>query len=491
MSPITDGIIPPGGVVMKKTSVTAILILIACALFLCACKPDPPTPPTPTPKPDEVTYTSEIEAMVVPKDITVSNTYKSDYFRTDSAEFNKDLALLSCSLAVSSSLDEVKTALTAMYFDDIYVYSNQGTDVDVNGCSYAFGHRAVDNCELISVYVFGMNYGAEWSGNLNMGSETDCNGDHLGFNLAAGKVYAALKDYIAKNLAGKDLKVWICGFSRGGGISDALACRIIENKEVEIEQKDMFVYTFEAPVSISTQRVQAYTCIHNIVVDADIVPHIIPESYGISRPGKDIVMSALPDYVNECLHKIVGEEANMPTFTPDSGSLPKYNTPAEFVEYLIEELVDAKAPEAGIPSLESRAAYVSTIQERGRYLAEVLMKDHMAGADALAAYVKEVIQDFVKAFSLVLVWTSEDGFYGGSTEYDIKGLKQILDESMIGYDDAKLKASCSLLSDLKKNDDLLNLLTSIAAGEELRSNAIYTVTCHYPGVVYSILKYYE
>ena len=91
---------------MKKESIVAILVLMACALFLSACKQDPPAPPTPTPKPDEVTYTSKIEAMVVPKDITVSNTYKSDYFRTDSAEFNKDLALLSCSLAVSSSLDE-------------------------------------------------------------------------------------------------------------------------------------------------------------------------------------------------------------------------------------------------------------------------------------------------------------------------------------------------------------------------------------------------
>lgn len=476
---------------MKKESIVAILVLMACALFLSACKQDPPAPPTPTPKPDEVTYTSKIEAMVVDRDLTVDNTYKSDFFRKDSSAFDKDLALLSGSMAFSSSLDEVKNDMTAMYFDDIYVYSNQGSDIDVNGCSYVFGHRAVDSCELISIHVFGMNYGAEWAGNLTMGSAEECNGDHLGFNLAAGKVYDALKDYIAKNLSGKDLKIWICGYSRAGAISGVLACDIIEGKELRVSQKDMYVYTFEAPVSISTQRVQQYSCIHNIVVEADIVPHIIPESYGISRPGKDIVMSALPDYVNECLHKIVGEEANMPTFTPDSGSTPKYNTPAEFVEYLIEELVDAKAPEAGIPSLESRAAYVSTIQERGRYLAEVLMKDHMAGADALAAYVKEVIQDFVKAFYLVAVWTSEDGFYGGSTDYDIKGLKQILDESMIGYDDAKLKASCSLLSDLKKNDDLLNLVTGIAAGEELRSNAIYTVTCHYPGVIYSLLKCYD
>lgn len=475
---------------MKKESIVAILVLMACALFLSACKQDPPAPPTPTPKPDEVTYSSQISAMVVDRSITVENTYKTDYFRVDSSVFNKDLALLSAPMAFSSTLDEVKADLAAMYFDDICDYANDGKDV--NACSYTLGHRAVDNYELVAVHVYGMNYGSEWSGNLNMGTASDCNGDHLGFNLAAGTVYAALKDYVGENLAGKNLKIWIIGYSRAGAISGVLACDIIEGNELKVEQKDMFVYTFEAPVSISTQRVQQYACIHNIVVDADIVPHLIPESYGITRPGHDYVLDADPDYADACLHSIIGEDANMPEFTPDSGSTPKYNTPAEFVSYFIDALVNAKAPEAGIPSLETRDTYVATIQNRARYLAEVLMKDNMAGAGALAAYVKEVIQDFVKAFSLVVVWTSEDGFYGGSTEYDydIKGLKQILDESMIGYDDAKLKASCSLLSDLKKNDDLLNLLTGIAAGEELRNNVIYTVTCHYPGVVYSILKHY-
>ena len=372
-----------------------------------------------------------------------------------------------------------------MYFDDIYVYSNQGTDVDVNGCSYAFGHRAVDNCELISVYVFGMNYGAEWSGNLNMGSETDCNGDHLGFNLAAGKVYAALKDYIAKNLAGKDLKVWICGYSRGGGISDALAFRIIENKEVEIEQKDMFVYTFEAPVSISTQRVQAYTCIHNIVVEADIVPHLIPKSYGITRPGHDYVLDADPDYADACLHSIIGEDANMPTFTASAD----YGTPAEFLAYLITEL-QVQSPEeaedyyAKVPGFESRERYVSSVQDRASYLLEVLMKDDQAALGSLMDYVSE-------NKTVVIAWLGyPDGFYEGVPEAGLYGLKQILDGCGTQYDDEKLKVSCYIAYGIPKNEGLMDLLNSFLGGGVL-DNAKYTVTCHYPGVIYSLLQCYD
>jgi hypothetical protein len=423
--------------------------------------------------------------MVVDRDLTVDNTYKSDFFRKDSSAFDKDLALLSGSMAFSSSLDEVKNDMTAMYFDDIYVYSNQGSDIDVNGCSYVFGHRAVDSCELISIYVFGMNYGAEWAGNLTMGSAEECNGDHLGFNLAAGKVYDALKDYIAENLSGKDLKIWICGFSRGGAISNALACNIIEKKDIKVAQKDMFVYTFEAPVSISTQRAQQYSCIHNIVVEADIVPHLIPESYGITRSGHDYVLGADPDYVNSCLHEIIGDDAIMPTFTASAD----YGTPAEFLAYLITKLQfespeEAEGYDAKVPGFESRERYVSSVQDRASYLLEVLMKDDQAALGSLMDYVSE-------NKTVVLAWLGyPDGFYEGVPEAELYGLKQILDGCGTQYDDEKLKVSCYIAYGIPKNEGLMDLISSFLGGGVL-DNAKYTVTCHYPGVIYSLLQCYD
>ena len=470
---------------MKKSSIAAILVLTICALFICACKQDPTPGPTPEPKPDTVTFSSQIAAMIVDRSITVENTYKTDYFRVDSSVFNKDLALLSCPLAFSSTLDEVKADLAAMYFDDICDYANDGKDV--NACSYTLGHRAVGDYELVAVHVYGMNYGSEWSGNLNVGTAADCNGDHLGFNLAAETVYAALKDYVGKNLAGKNLKIWIFGYSRAGAISGVLACDIIEGNELKVAQKDMFVYTFEAPVSISPREHQ-YACIHNVVMEGDLIPHIIPETYGMSRPGNDIVMKSDPGYVNDCIHSVVGEDAFMPEFTESEGY---YSTPAEFVSYFVDALVNAKASEAGIPSLETRDTYVETIQERARYLAEVLMKDNMAGAGALVAYVKEIAaQGELYLAVLVGTWTAEeDGFYAGTDDY--KGLKQILDESGIPYDDAKLKSACSLMHDIIENGTLMTIVGLMALEIPSRNNVMYTVTCHYPGVVYSVLKNYE
>ena len=476
---------------MKKSSIVAVII-IACALFLCACRQDPPAPgptpgPSPEPKPEVVTYSSEIEALVVSRNITVENTYKSGYFRKNSTMFDKELALLSCSFAHSSSLDDAEKAMTAMYFDDISGFRND--DSDVNGCSYAFGHRAVDNYELVAVYIRGLGYGPEWSGNLNVGTSDASNGDHTGFDVAGAKVYVALKDYIDKNLADKDLKIWISGFSRAGGISCVLACDIIDGKELNVTSSNMYVYTFEAPVSVSTRRAVKeavkYTCIHNIVVEADIVPHLLPSSYGMARPGRDTVIGADPDYVNSCIHEIIGDDANMPEFSATAD----YSTPAEYLTYLIGEIEDAKAEDPEVPSLESREKYVSTVQERIRYLAEVLLKDNGAGENGLIAYVEEMIED--APLSLFSVWVSnKDGFYEGSDNPSVKGLKQILEECGVTYDDESLKNACSLLPSLLLNEGLVQLVVEFINLDDpgFRNNAMYTVNCHYPGVVYSLVK---
>lgn len=477
---------------MKKTSIAAVMFIIACALFLCACRQAPPAPgptpgPSPVPKPEDVTYNSEIEAMVVGRNITVENTFKSGYFRKNSTIFDKKLAMLSCSFACSSSLDDAKKALSSMYFDDIFGFQNDGSDV--NGCSYVFGHRSVDNYELVAVHIQGLGYGPEWSGNLYVGNADEREKDHVGFDIAGEKVYTALKDYVAENLADKNLKIWISGYSRAGGISCVLACDIIDGKELDVTSSNIYVYTFEAPVSVSARRAikgaVKYTCIHNIVVEADIVPHLLPSSYGMARPGRDRVTSADPDYVNSCLHEIIGDDANMPEFSATAD----YSTPAEYLAYLIGEIENAKAENPEVPSLESREKYVSTVQERIRYLAEVLLKDNGAGENGLIAYVKEMIED--APLSLYSVWvTNKDGFYEGSDNPSVKGLKQILEECGVTYDDASLKNACSLLPSLLLNEGLVQLVVKFINFNDpgFRNNAMYTVNCHYPGVVYSLLK---
>ena len=133
-------------------------------------------------------------------------------------------------------------------------------------------------------------------------------GNHEGFETAATEVYSALKEYLEQYCPQGNLKLWITGYSRAAALSDVLAVKIISNGEVEVSQKDLFVYAFEPPVSVSSDIAnnEDYTCIHNIYVESDIVPSIAPAiesaDYGLSRPGVDLKMDVTVDGLEAGIH---------------------------------------------------------------------------------------------------------------------------------------------------------------------------------------------
>ncbi len=49
----------------------------------------------------------------------------------------------------------------------------------------------------------------------------------------------------------------------------------------------MFVYTFEAPASLSEENALPYENVHNINNEADLITYIPPEKYGLKRCGVD------------------------------------------------------------------------------------------------------------------------------------------------------------------------------------------------------------
>lgn len=481
---------------MKNTNLTIRIIVAVLAVFIAltamACKQDPaPVEPAA----DEISFSSEINVMLAGKKAIVRNTYKTDYFRKDACTFDKDLALLSCTLAASTEKDNVIKAFDSMRFDNLLRFWND--DTDIFGCSYVFGHRKVDDYELVAVYLNWIDYDVEWAGNTTIGEVSECDGNHKGFTLAAEKAYAALKKYAEDNYKGRNLKIWITGYSRAAALTDVLACEIIEKKELGVKQSDLFAYSFEAPAALLASNSKEYQCIHNIVVEADLVAGIITPNYGLVRPGVDVVLDATPENINKCLHQVIGEEVSMPAFTPNE----YYSNPTEFVDYFMTQL-QAKCEEhqegyaGNVPGLESRARFCSSVQERLSYLVEVLMKGSRAGLNALAGYAKEKTIDPETgeiipwaALSLVSTWTGTDGFYSG--DENTKGLKQILDACGTTYDDAKLKNACSIVEGLKYNNSMLSTALEVAATEYMRNNLMYGVSCHYPEVFYSLLNNYQ
>lgn len=303
-------------------------------------------------------------------------------------------------------------------------------------------------------------------------------GNHEGFETAAEEVYSALKNYLSEYCSEKSIKLWITGYSRAAALSDVLAVKIISNGEVEVSQKDLFVYAFEPPASVSSDTVnnEKYTCIHNIFVESDIVASIPPTiesaDYGMCRPGVDLKMDVTVDGLEDSLHKYVGKDVDMPEFTPGDG----YTDPSEFLEYFLEGLTSATTdPEAA--SLESREKFYSTIQSRLSYLAEVLMKNNRAGIGALTEYISEHKDELAL---IIFRWIGDDGFYND--------LAPILDSCGTEYDTAELKTACSIIPSLYKNTDFDIFLLGFVADSSKATNAMYTVSCHYPEVCYALLN---
>lgn len=481
---------------MKSRNLTIRIVASILAVFIAlsaiACKQEPaPVEPVP----DEISFSSEINVMLTGQKAIVQNSYKTDFFRRDASVFDKDLALLSCTLAASSKRSNVIESLNAMRFDNIFQYWND--DTDIFGCSYVFGHRKVDDYELVAVYLNWIDYDVEWAGNVTIGEASECNGNHKGFSLAAEKAYAALREYVESNYKDRNLKIWITGYSRGAALTDVVASNIIERKELSVKQSDLFAYAFEAPASILAENARQYQCIHNIVAEADLVAGIIPTNYALSRPGVDVILDSSPENTDSCLHQVIGEEVSMPTFTASED----YSNPTEFMQYFLtilqaESDEHQEGYEGNVPGLESRARFCSSVQERLSYIAEVLMKNRRTGLGALTAYAQEKItdpetgeMDPMAAVSLLSTWTTTDGFYGGDEE--TKGLKQILDESGISYDDAKLKNACSIVEGLPYNAQLFASVLLFALDQEKINNVMYGISCHYPEVFYSLLKNYQ
>ena len=455
----------------RSFSVKAVLIVLVCALFLCACSMEPEAE-SPA---EEITFKSTIPVMLNSTTLELECTYSPDFFRSDACTFDKDLALLSLAIACPNERAEIPAAFTAMEFDTQVYFWND--DTYINRCSYYFAHKTVDDYDLIAVYVNWVDYDVEWAGNLTVGPQTEgVRADHEGFELASQWVYENLKKYVAENFADRNLKIWITGYSRGAAITDALAVRIIEAKELKVKQSDLYAYAFEPPASIDEEYVKEYQCIHNIISQADIVAALPPTAWGIARPGVNVDLTADPETINGYLSQLIGPGVEMPVFTPNEGY---YSTPTELVTFIMDTITEkGKDPSEAPAGFRDRGTYVTTVQPRLTYLAKLFMKDSRRVMGLIKGPIMELANDPVAMLGLL----AENGFYDF--------IKPILDENHVEYVDDDLQPGCSLVYDVAQNGNVLMALMVFAV-EDQRNSAMYTAACHYPEVFYVLLKNYQ
>ncbi len=157
-------------------------------------------------------------------------------FSQDSTTFDIDLAIKSFYLAYSAF--GVKDVLTYEETDDdaIAQFEDYGFDVttynydvvsQTDSAACAIGTQTVEidgeQTTILAIAIRGGEYKNEWSGNFNIGYEDD----HTGFSLAKDEVLMYLEQFLSENEVGDNVKVWISGFSRGGGIANLLAADLI------------------------------------------------------------------------------------------------------------------------------------------------------------------------------------------------------------------------------------------------------------------------
>ena len=452
-------------------------------MLLCACRQDP----TPEPIPENITFKSKIPVVMTGTEAEITNTFRTDYFRGDACVMDKDLALLS----IAHARCDASVNLTAMRFDNLEKYENTGSNSDPDKCTYCFGHRSVDGYDLIVVVLEYIDYDVEWAGNLTIGNkETGKRSDHRGFDLATEWLYGKLKEYVGKNYNDSRLKFWITGYSRGGDLTDVLTCKIIERNEFNVRQSDIYAYAFEASSIIDADYVHEYQCIHNIVVDSDIIAAIPPaiEDWGLARPGSDVILKGDPDTINKGLKELAGDGASMPVFTQEEGEY-NYSTPAEFLAVFLDILAEKGLdPVEGAASLRSREVFYETVQARMTYLLELATKDNMKVLRIMEEEIKAYYNE--KGAIGLLSLLAQDGLYNFA--------KPILIKNQIEFVDDELKEGCSLVYSLAINTNLttplMSLLLDTSSPTYINTahmdNLKYIVTSHYPAVIYVLVKDY-
>ena len=133
---------------------------------------------------------------------------------------------------------------------------------------------------LIVVVPRSYNYMTEWLSNFNVGTT----GDHAGFSESAELVTTRLEQYIANHNL-KNNKIWIVGYSRGGGVVDLVSKKINQNLATfGITANDLYAYTFGAPRASITNP--EYSNTHDVKDGNDLLMgYLFPGQWGFYNTG--------------------------------------------------------------------------------------------------------------------------------------------------------------------------------------------------------------
>ncbi len=214
--------------------------------------------------------------------------YSDDYFtKLSGNDINPHLRTMAMNivLATGKSYDKkdkssyIKDLLNKIDFEEIKVYDY--VENNPNSIGTVIAHKSIKDYDVLIVSIRGTRYDIEWESNF-IANET---GNIKGFEDASQKVISRIKEYIDEKNLNKPIKILVTGYSRGGAVANLTGVYLNEHQEeFNIKsEKNIYVYTFEAPNSSSSNKI--YKNIHNVVNKNDIFIYIYPNKWGLNNNG--------------------------------------------------------------------------------------------------------------------------------------------------------------------------------------------------------------
>lgn len=252
--------------------------------------------------------------------------YSDRLFDKPSTEYNPKLCKISMCLTNSAFVgqmsgmnDESVTYRTIEGFMECTGYN----DLEKNRAFYetatrdtvkfVLANKFLDSGErMLLIGLICGDYGAEWAGNFHVGDGSDTEMIHRGYYVSSNEVIETTREYLKKyDITGR-IKIWICGFSRAGGIGNILAGRVdtalvkgehIFGEQVEFVKEDVYAYClepcqgawYEEGCGLPDPHSEDYNNIWNTISHNDLIVRIIMSDYGFKRYGRDIRLPSQED----------------------------------------------------------------------------------------------------------------------------------------------------------------------------------------------------
>lgn len=447
-----------------KSNQALFTLLLSSFLALSGCsKKDDKKDPEPTPKYDKVTVRIGSSISTVNDHYDLEFEYGDDFFSRDAKKYDKQLSLLSFGNSIASSSKEENIKFyTTLGFKDITSYDYDVTPSE-DTIGHFFAHKKIGNSELFAVNFRGFEYGGEWVNNFIIGKT----GDHEGFSIRANEVYAELKEYITQMSTSESLKLWINGYSRGGALSGVLSHLILSGGEINVSQNNMYVYTFEAPTSLTEEHAIAYKNVHNVINSNDLITNVPPHQYELKRCGVD------HEIYSENLSSIVKKfdsSINIPafaTFNPGSGVV---HSDAEFLDAILASIFDYTNSDETLVA-NDRDHYVDNYQTGlSHFIGYIFMLSPVTRSMFLSAF---------KSNAGTLV--------SDTTGTQLKDfIKPYLDSDGISYNETVLLSDCATVCKAALSI-LLKVVIGIGLSTDYQNNLMRLVQVHYPEVEYALI----